>query len=69
LLAVLGVVGVAGGIYWKRIKSGQIDSIAVLPLDMRSSDPEADHISDGIAERVWKTYEGRRRSPRHHEAI
>jgi len=40
LLAVLGIVGVAGGIYWKRIKSGQIDSIAVLPLDMRSTDPK-----------------------------
>jgi hypothetical protein len=52
LLAVLGTVGVAGGIYWKRIKSGQIDSIAVLPLDMRSTDPEADYISDGIAETI-----------------
>jgi serine/threonine protein kinase len=52
LLAVLGIVGVAGGIYWKRIKSGQIDSIAVLPLDMRSTDPEADYISDGIAESI-----------------
>ena len=52
LLAVLGVVGVAGGIYWKRVKSGQIDSIAVLPLDMHSADPEADYISDGIAESI-----------------
>jgi len=52
LLAVLGIVGVAGGIYWKRTKSGQIDSIAVLPLDMRSTDPEADYISDGIAESI-----------------
>ena len=52
LLGVLGIVGVAGGIYWKRIKSGQIDSIAVLPLDMRSTDPEADYISDGIAESI-----------------
>ena len=52
LMAVLGIVGVAGGIYGKGIKSGQIDSIAVLPLDMRSTDPEADYISDGIAESI-----------------
>ncbi len=52
LLAVLGIVGVASGIYWKRTKSGHIDSIAVLPLDMRSTDPEADYISDGIAESI-----------------
>ena len=51
-LAVLGIAGVAVGIYWKRIHSGQIDSIAVLPLDMRSTDPEADYISDGIAESI-----------------
>jgi eukaryotic-like serine/threonine-protein kinase len=29
-----------------------IDSIAVLPLDIRSTDPEADYISDGIAESI-----------------
>jgi serine/threonine protein kinase len=48
LLAVLGIVALAGGIHWNRIKSAPIDSIAVLPLDMRSTDPEADYISDGI---------------------
>ena len=52
LLAVLGIVAVGGGIYWKRFKSGQIDSIAVLPLDMRNTDPESDYISDGIAESI-----------------
>jgi eukaryotic-like serine/threonine-protein kinase len=52
LFAVLGIVAVAGGTYWKKFKSGQIDSIAVLPLDMRSTDPEADYISDGIAESI-----------------
>ena len=31
---------------------GRIDSIAVLPLAIRSSDPDADYISDGITERV-----------------
>ena len=52
LLAVLAIVGIAAGIYWKRFKSGQIDSIAVLPLDVHSTDPEADYISDGIAESI-----------------
>ena len=52
LLAVLGIVAVGGSIYWKKFKSGQIDSIAVLPLDMRSTDPESDYISDGIAESI-----------------
>ena len=33
-------------------KTGQIDSIAVLPLENRSSDPEADYISDGITESI-----------------
>ena len=53
LVAVVGIVAAVGlGIYWKRLKSGPIDSIAVLPLDMRSNDPEADYISDGIAESI-----------------
>jgi adenylate cyclase len=29
-----------------------IDSIAVLPLDIRSKDPDADYISDGIAQSI-----------------
>lgn len=52
LLAVLGILAVVSGMYWRKFKSGQIDSIAVLPLDMRSTDPEADYISDGIAESI-----------------
>jgi serine/threonine protein kinase len=52
LLVVLGVIAAAGGMYWRKLKSGPIDSIAVLPLDMRSTDPEADYISDGIAESI-----------------
>jgi eukaryotic-like serine/threonine-protein kinase len=52
LLALLGIIAVGAGRYWKKIKSGQIDSVAVLPLDMRSTDPEADYISDGIAESI-----------------
>jgi TolB-like protein/Tfp pilus assembly protein PilF len=39
-------------IYRKGANTGRIDSIAVLPLDMRSNDPEADYISDGITESI-----------------
>ncbi len=52
LLVLFGIVAVGGGMYWKKLKPGQIDSIAVLPLDMRSNDPEGDYISDGIAESI-----------------
>ncbi|HEY2472700.1 MAG TPA: protein kinase [Terracidiphilus sp.] len=52
LLVLFGIVAVGGDMYWKKLKPGQIDSIAVLPLDMRSNDPEADYISDGIAESI-----------------
>jgi len=52
LLAVVGVIAVLGGMYLRRYKSAQIESIAVLPLGMRSTDPEADYISDGIAESI-----------------
>ena len=52
LLTLSGIVAVGTGMYLKKSKSGQIDSIAVLPLDMRSTDPEADYISDGIAESI-----------------
>jgi serine/threonine protein kinase len=49
---LLAMVGVSLGIYLKGSKTGPIDSIAVLPLDMRSNDPEGDYISDGIAESI-----------------
>ena len=52
LLTLSGIVAVGTGMYLKKSKSGQIDSIAVLPLDMRSTDPEADYISDGVAESI-----------------
>jgi eukaryotic-like serine/threonine-protein kinase len=52
LLVLFGTLAVGGGMYWKKLKPRQIDSIAVLPLDMRSTDPEADYISDGIAESI-----------------
>jgi TolB-like protein/Flp pilus assembly protein TadD len=47
------VIGLAGvGIYLKRSKAGQVDSIAVLPLENRSNDPDADYISDGVTESI-----------------
>jgi eukaryotic-like serine/threonine-protein kinase len=49
-LLVLASAGV--GIYLKTSKTGGIDSIAVLPLDNRSNDPDADYISDGITESI-----------------
>ena len=46
------VVAVALAVYLRFGRRGGIDSIAVLPLDIRSSDPEADYISDGITESI-----------------
>ena len=52
--AVLLVALAASGIwYWRSpAETSQIESIAVLPLDIRSKDPNADYISDGIAESI-----------------
>jgi serine/threonine-protein kinase len=53
IAAILLVIGFAGvGIYLKGPKAGQVDSIAVLPLENRSNDPEAEYISDGITESI-----------------
>src|SRR5271170_2553110 len=53
LAVSLLVIACAGaGFYLKGRKSGGIGSIAVLPLENRSNDPEADYISDGITESV-----------------
>ena len=49
-LLVIGSIGVAA--YLKTSKTGQIDSIAVLPLENRSNDPDADYIPDGITESI-----------------
>jgi serine/threonine protein kinase/tetratricopeptide (TPR) repeat protein len=38
--------------YFKGFGNGRIDSIAVLPLQNQSNDPNADYISDGITESV-----------------
>ncbi len=49
-LLMVGSIGI--GIYWKGSKTSGIDSIAVLPLENRSNDPDADYISDGITESI-----------------
>jgi serine/threonine-protein kinase len=47
------MIGSAGlGMYWRISKPGRIDSIAVLPLDLRSDNADADYISDGITESI-----------------
>jgi serine/threonine protein kinase/tetratricopeptide (TPR) repeat protein len=49
-LLVIGAVTV--GIYLTGSKTGRIASIAVLPLENRSNDPDAEYISDGITESI-----------------
>jgi len=56
-IAIAGAVGVlALGVAGLALRTfntrGRIDSIAVLPLEIRSNDPEADYISDGITESI-----------------
>jgi len=46
-----GAIGI--GLYLKMPRDGiRIDSIAVLPLEIRSNDPDAEYMSDGITESV-----------------
>ena len=51
VVAVLAVAALGFFLYRHRASAG-INSIAVLPLDMRSKEPDADYISDGIAESI-----------------
>jgi len=53
-IAAVLLVAVAVGLLLHRMRNatGRIDSIAVLPLDIHSKDPDADYISDGIAESI-----------------
>jgi TolB-like protein/Tfp pilus assembly protein PilF len=50
-LSLLIAAGV-GTHAWQRARAEAIRAIAVLPLDIQSSDPDADYIADGIAESV-----------------
>jgi serine/threonine protein kinase/tetratricopeptide (TPR) repeat protein len=50
-LLAAGAIGI--GVYLKMPHDGgQIDSIAVLPLEIRSNDPDAEYMSDGITESI-----------------
>jgi eukaryotic-like serine/threonine-protein kinase len=50
--ALVLIACIAAGIYWKGSRTTAIDSIAVLPLENRSNNADADYISDGITESV-----------------
>ena len=51
MMLAAGAIGI--GLYLKMPRDGgQIDSIAVLPLEIRSNDPDAEYMSDGITESV-----------------
>ncbi len=50
-ISLLMIVSVGAFVYLRRAKAG-IDSIAVLPLENRSNDPDADYISDGVTESI-----------------
>jgi eukaryotic-like serine/threonine-protein kinase len=58
IAAILLLIGAAGVAYLKLHKAGTIDSIAVLPLENRSNDPDADYIPDGIAESINNSLAG-----------
>ncbi|MGA8311925.1 MAG: protein kinase [Terriglobales bacterium] len=50
-VGLLVIASVGAFVYLKGSKTG-IDSIAVLPLENRSNDPDADYISDGVTESI-----------------
>jgi eukaryotic-like serine/threonine-protein kinase len=57
MVAVLLVAGVTSAGFYLRTRGSEvtIESIAVLPFENRSNDPDADYISDGITESINKS--------------
>ncbi len=62
LAAIAGLLVVAGLALFFFLRTppveGEINSIAVLPLDIKSTDPVAEYISDGITESVNNSLAG-----------
>jgi serine/threonine protein kinase/Tfp pilus assembly protein PilF len=56
LAAIVGLLAIAGLALFFFLRApradGEINSIAVLPLEIKSADPDAEYISDGITESV-----------------
>ena len=50
ILAILAAAAV--GLYWSSGRAEQIDSLAVLPFENGSEDPEAEYFSDGVTETI-----------------
>ncbi len=50
-VSLLVIASAGAVVYLRRSKAG-IDSIAVLPLENRSNDPDAEYISDGVTESI-----------------
>jgi serine/threonine-protein kinase len=58
LAAIAGLLVVAGLALFFFLRTPEINSIAVLPLDIKSTDPDAEYISDGITESVNNSLAG-----------
>jgi TolB-like protein/tetratricopeptide (TPR) repeat protein len=50
--AMLVAAAIGIGLYLMPHHGGQVDSIAVMPLEIRSTDPDAEYMSDGITESI-----------------
>jgi serine/threonine protein kinase/Tfp pilus assembly protein PilF len=57
--AILLVLGLAGARVWfSRMRSGPIDSVAVLPFMNGNSSPDADYLSDGLTDTIANSLSG-----------